>query len=89
MRFKKYYVNGFKGLEFQDYYGQICSLQKSSLAGPEAIWLGLSNTGPNMGRDESGKSTPYKDVNARMHLSQAQVKKLLPHIIKFAETGEL
>ena len=81
MKFKKFKHHGFKGLEFQDYYGQICSLQKSSLANPEAIWLGVSNTGPNMRRDE--------DVIPRMHLSQTQVKKLLPHLIKFSETGEI
>lgn len=29
------------------------------------------------------------DVNARMHLTQEQVKELLPILQKFAETGEL
>ena len=28
-------------------------------------------------------------VGNRMHLTQKQVKKLLPHLQKFAETGEL
>lgn len=70
----------FDYIEFNDYYGQHCSLQKSSLMEPEAIWLGVQNTGPNLG---------MYDVNCRMHLSQEQVKQLLPFLIKFAETGEL
>lgn len=72
---------GFDYIKFDDHYGQHCSLQKSSLMEPDAIWLGVDNTGPYMGSNV--------DVKCRMHLSQEQVKQLLPFLIKFAETGEL
>jgi hypothetical protein len=82
---------GFDYIEFDDYYGQHCSLQKSSLMEPEAIWLGVQNTGPNLGSMYAGdnEKNVNVDVNCRMHLSQEQVKQLLPFLIKFAETGEL
>ena len=34
---------GFHRLEFTDRYGEQCSLQKSSLATEDAIWLGIDN----------------------------------------------
>ncbi len=80
---------GFAYREFDDYYGKKCSLQKSS-ADKTAIWLGVDNTGPHMGLGPDGKPMPNQDVtNGRMHLTQAQVKKLIPHLIKFAETGKV
>lgn len=81
---------GFAFGEFVDRYGKKCSLQKSSLATEDAIWFGVDNTGPHMGLGPDGKPKPNQDVeNGRMHLTQAQVKKILPHLIKFAETGDL
>jgi hypothetical protein len=75
---------GFGIIEFDDRYGQKCSLQESSLATEAAIWFGVSNTGPLMGTDAN------KDVDhGRMHLTQSQVKKLLPHLQKFIKTGEI
>lgn len=73
-------IRGFALIEFDDLYEQKCSLQKSSIATTDAIWLGVSNTGEKLGN---------KDVNNRMHLNRKQVKELLPHLIKFIETGEL
>lgn len=71
MRIKKT-NRGFELIEFQDYNGEACSLQQSSLAiyvkpGTSAIWLG---TEPN-----------------RMHLTEKQLLKLLPHLKSWAETG--
>lgn len=73
-------IRGFTSIKFKDLYNQDCSLQKSSIATTDAIWLGVTNTGDLLGN---------KDVNNRMHLDQNQVKKLLPYLIKFVETGEL
>lgn len=73
-------IRGFTLIKFKDLYNQDCSLQKSSIATTDAVWLGVTNTGELLGN---------KDVNNRMHLDQNQVKKLLPYLIKFAETGEL
>ncbi len=77
---------GFSVMEFIDRYDQKCSLQKSSLASEDAIWLGVSNSGPQM---PGPKGQYNEDVNDRMHLTQEMVKKLLPHLERFAETGEL
>ena len=68
---------GFMRAEFTDYYDQKCSLQQSSLAEIDAIWLGVDV-------DLNGKR-----VNARMHLTREDVATLLPHLIRFSETGEL
>ncbi len=62
---------------FEDDYRQKCSLQKSNAALENKIWFGVD-------KDINGKI-----VNARMHLTQEQVKMLLSHLQKFAETGTL
>ena len=96
---------GFDQIEFQDRYDSPCSLQKSSLATEDAIWLGVSDVEPKimatdairLGLDTNGETTgwvPYPIPNevllsARMHLTQEHVKMLLPHLIKFAESGSI
>jgi hypothetical protein len=71
---------GFARVEFDDLYGERCSIQKSSLATADAIWL--------------GQNAPTVDhvtgtAMCRMHLSQDDVRWLLPMLQHFAETGEL
>lgn len=90
---------GFDTLTFTDRYGETCSLQKSSLATEDCIWFGVNE--PKItalakdvyGSDASGWVTisipEYAHLSARMHLTQEQVRELLPYLIKFAETGEL
>lgn len=96
---------GFGMVEFIDRYGLECSLQKSSLATEDAIWLGVSQVDPkimavdaiSLGVETNGQTTgwvryPIPDavlLSSRMHLTQKQVKKLLPHLIKFVETGQI
>lgn len=60
---------GFARMDFKDYYGSDCSLQKSSIIEPECVWLGA-------GKD-------------RMHLTQDHVRRLLPYLQHFVDTGEL
>jgi hypothetical protein len=60
---------GFDIIEFLDRYGVECSLQKSSLATEDCIWLGVNES--------------------RMHLTQGQVKALLPYLQRFVDTGEI
>lgn len=74
--------SGFKCIDFKDFYKQLCSLQKSSIATIECIWLGVDtlidlNTQKILGD------------NQRTHLTQTQVKELLPFLQKFADTGQL
>lgn len=84
---------GFSVISFVDDYGLQCSLQKSSSAEAEKIWLGVDE--PQLKYLVKGEG--WKDfilpegVEAFgwMHLTQDQVKALLPHLQRFAETGEL
>lgn len=72
MELKRGYTdNGFDVIEFKDLYGKDCTIQKSSLATEDAVWIGVN-----------------KEF-ARMHLTQEQIKNLLPILTKFVETGEL
>jgi len=86
---------GFGRIEFIDYYGIKCSLQKSSLADKDAIWLGCNDADPKQlipGQGWTPIKMPDKNewmAHTRMHLTQKEVKKLLPHLIKFVKTGEI
>lgn len=95
---------GFDITNFKDSYGAECSLQKSSSAFEPKIWLGVNDANPKImvsdakkigiiPKEETGW-TRYdipKEVllNTRMHLSQEQVKELLPYLNRFVETGSL
>jgi hypothetical protein len=89
---------GFNIIQFIDRYGDKCSLQKSSLATEDCIWLGIDDASPKimaykvMDHGVGGVKYPiHPDVliSTRMHLTQDQVKELLPHLQKFVETGEI
>ena len=84
---------GFTVIEFTDRYGKSCSLQKSSLGTEYAIWLGIDDAEPRILIEGKGW-TPVKFpentlFTTRMHLTQKDVKKLLPLLQKFVETGEI
>jgi len=95
---------GFAIGKFKDQYGSQCSIQKSSAATRDCIWLGVDDPKPEimvsdarrLGITESVKNgwMPYEipkevSISTRMHLSREDVKKLLPLLQKFAETGSL
>lgn len=100
---------GFRIDKFVDSYGHECSLQKSSSAMEDKIWLGIDDPKPiimasdaaKMGRTdllEPGQPivgwVPWTlpdevQISTRMHLTQAQVKDLLPALRHFAKTGQL
>ena len=95
---------GFKVGKFTDYYDHKCSLQKSSLATVDCIWLGVDDPEPKVMASQAecfGIITeqktgwiPYpipKDVSlsTRMHLSREQVAEILPTLQKFVDTGEI
>jgi hypothetical protein len=78
MKLKKYGVSdrGFIGYEFEDLYDSKCSIQESSLATKDAIWFGVHK--------------PFDgNPNTRMHLTREMVKKLLPLLELFVETGSI
>lgn len=83
---------GFSFAKFTDRSDVVCSIQKSSLATEDAIWLGCNDADPRILAPEGGwqkVSIPGMLCNTRMHLSQDQVKALLPVLQHFAETGDL
>ncbi len=86
---------GFEYGKFTDLYGEKCSIQKSSLATDDAIWLGIDNPKLTVFEDEKrGKYLVTEmpstfSVHGRMHLSRQQVCDLLPILQRFVETGEL
>lgn len=95
---------GFRIAEFEDTYGNKCSLQESSSAMEAKIWLGVNEANPQIMVSEAKKHglEPEGDcgwmkypvpkevlMNTRMHLNQKQVRELLPYLQKFADTGEL
>jgi hypothetical protein len=102
---KKYKTNrGFVIVEFDDYNGTKCSIQKSSLATDDSIWLGVNDAEPKILASQAksyGVETqattgwvPYPIplgvfMTTRMHLERKQVARLLPILQKFADTGEL
>jgi len=76
---------GFGVIEFDDLYGQHCSIQVSSLATDYAIWFGVDNTG-----DQIEGATGKKNCDgARMHLTAEQVSKIIPILQKFVKNGYL
>lgn len=69
-------ARGFARATFEDFYKQKCSIQKSSLADVDAIWLGVDV-------DLKG------DAGARMHLDIEQARELIGVLTCFVEAGEI
>lgn len=81
---------------FVDRFGSKCSLQESSAADEASIWFGvdelkIQHFKAGQGWDEikfpPNTTEEHWVDNARMHLSQDMVRKLLPTLIRFAMTG--
>lgn len=84
---------GFSLLDFTDRYGIECSLQESSLATEGAIWFGVNESNTRYCVPGEGW-VPFKfpeglevHSDTRMHLTQGQVKRLLPMLKHFEQTG--
>lgn len=97
-------LRGFSKIEFTDTYGAECSIQKSSLATEDRIWIGVNDADPKIMASNAAangvKTTettgwvPYpipEDVllNTRMHLNREQVSEMLPYLSEFVRTGRL
>jgi hypothetical protein len=95
---------GFLKGEFVDLYGAKCSIQESSLATDDAIWLGVDDANPQIMVSDAQKiglvstqengwmSYPFPEsvhFTTRMHLNRDQVKKLLPILRRFVKNGRL
>jgi hypothetical protein len=98
-------VCGYQGFRFEDRSGIECTLQESGLVttpDQPAVWFGTmvryftytdpkTNTQQSLPFDQVEEWSGVKEIGVptRMHLSQAQVRQLLPYLQEFAETGRL
>lgn len=95
---------GFTFYKFTESNGNNCSIQKSSAAEMDLIWLGCDELNIQgftpWGQPESWASiteeqinekfgTKHISANNRMHLSRETVAELLPILQKFVNTGEI
>lgn len=100
----KHTVRGFRFYKFKDSKGYECTIQKSSIATENAIWLGLESAEPKILHGdatklgiEHDKTSGWVDyqipdevlLTTRMHLTQEQAKRLGKMLLHFAESGEL
>lgn len=97
-------LRGFDIVRFKDQNNVNCSVQKSSLAFTDAVWIGVDDRNPIIMASEAqrlGIQTtktcgwiPYPIpeevfITTSMHLTREHVRELLPYLKKFVETGEL
>lgn len=91
---------GFRIIKFPEKNGNVCTMQKSSAAMVDAIWLGSETIGLKRFTPRSGwEDLPEFDepdncgisyiANNRMELTRDQVARLLPYLQRFVETGEI
>lgn len=90
---------GFGLIQFTDSYNVDCSIQKSSAALDDYIWLGADSLGlrgfnngwKNISEEEVKEKFNVKEIvyNSRMHLNREQVKELIPILQKFVDTGTI
>jgi hypothetical protein len=95
---------GFSRGEFKDLYGIECSIQKSSLASEDAIWLGVNKANPQIMASDAARHgvvttettgfVPYPvpscvSFDTRMHLNQKQAAALITILKRFVDSGEL
>lgn len=84
---------GFARVDFTDRNGVACSLQESSLATEDAIWLGCNEPDPRhlvSGQGWQPVVLPKGTLcNTRMHLTRDQVAQLLPVLQQWLDaTGD-
>ena len=83
---------GFDIINFEDRNGNKCSLQKSSIATEDCIWLGCDDADPKVLKDGRWQSVEMPEeyiANTRMHLSREQAEELLPYLVNFVNSGDL
>ncbi len=91
----KHTSRGFRYYEFEDRNGHKCSLQKSSVATEDCIWIGLDFAEPTQleyGKgwvDATDKIPVGVEFNTRMHLTREQAGRLAKQLFIFSETGDL
>lgn len=84
---------GFALGRFTDANGEMCSIQKSSVATEDMIWLGIEDANPKVLKPGEGwqvVEVPEGTIfTTRMHLKKQHAAALIPLLQKFVDTGEL
>ena len=87
---------GFGIGKFTDGNGEACSIQESSAIRDEKLlWLGVNDPTIQFMNKSGWETFDPKAlghmvlISGRMHLTQSQIKELLPLLTEFAETGQL
>lgn len=95
---------GYSLLEFADDNENKCTMQKSSSALEEKIWLGIDDPKPQilhgdaalLGVETDAKSgwidypiSPRVNITTRMHLTQRQALSLAKKLMDFAVNGDI
>lgn len=101
---KQHTSRGFSFYQFSDINGNICSIQKSSSAENDLIWLGCDKLDIQgftpYGKPEAWAAITEEQINKkfgtqhiiannRMHLSRETVAALIPILQKFVDTGNI
>ena len=93
MKFNRSNTNrGFEILQFEDDYGEVCDIQRSSAASGDYVWVGTHDPHPQIlaSRVETG-GTGWMDyempedtlIKHRMHLSRKQSIGLALKLLRF------
>jgi len=95
---------GFSLIKFKDRYNNDCSIQESSLATEDCIWIGIDDPNPQIMASqakefgvETNETTGWVDypipeevsLNTRMHITRDQAKEIIEVLQIFVETGEI
>jgi len=68
-------------MEFKDIYGAECSVQESSLASKNALWIGCDH--------ETIHEKTGEKCGARMHIDLVLAKRIVATLRRWIETGRL
>lgn len=83
---------GFSLVEFKDFNQGSCSMQKSSLATEDCLWIGLDDVKPM--KLVSGKGwveVPIDgdiEICGRMHIDREQAKNIIAYLQNFVDSGD-
>lgn len=84
---------GFAFFNFDDRNGVQCSIQKSSIATEDCVWLGCDAADPKVLVPGKGwqkvEVPPGTMFNTRMHLTRRMASNIICILRKFVDTGEL
>lgn len=85
---------GFAIGGFKDANGVECTIQKSSVATDDLLWVGCMEPNPKIMPGDGTGWHQYQfpenvHCTTRMHLTREMVADLLPHLQRFVDTGEL